>query len=127
MVTVVIAVGLVGALALYLGITYVIASILERQGAAVPSKGGGVASRMGSLGEIAKRHGLSWAAAFLALFVLLNAIDVPFGQQIAISAVLGGFFASLWLQAEKSKRSSPAPISPSVRVRVAWYWTLVWL
>jgi hypothetical protein len=59
--------------------------------------------------------------------VLLNLIDVPFWQQVVIAVVLAGFFASLWLQAEKSGRGPAVSTSARQRVRISYFWTLVWL
>jgi hypothetical protein len=80
-----------------------------------------------SIAQIARRHSLSWAAVFIGIFVLLNLIDVSFWQQVAIAAVWAGFFASLWLQAEKSGRGPAVPALVRQRGRVSYFWTLVWL
>lgn len=127
--TALIALGLVGAVALYLATICMITWISGRQVAAGVPRGDGVATPAGlpSIAQIARRHSLSWAGAFIGIYLLLNLIDVPLWQQVAIAAVLAGFFASLWLQAEKNGRQPTVPTLTSPRVRVSYLWTLVWL
>lgn len=129
------ALGLLFAVGIYLGAIYLIAWT-ARRGVAVQTDKGSIDGRTTSPSafEIVTRHGLTAIASFIALFVLLNLIEVPLWQQLLITAVLAGLFASLWLQGEKDRwtrrektRGSSAPsISIRQRIRVATYWNLVW-
>ena len=123
------ALGLVGALALYVGVVYLISWSSHREVAA-STQGTDVDStafRAPSAAEIARRQNLAWVAFLVAIFVLLNLIGVPFWQRLVFAAVFAGFFASVWLL--RAKEKSPDPVPPSVRfkARVGYRWLLVWL
>jgi hypothetical protein len=131
-----IALGLVAAVALNVGTVYLVMWTARRQ-AAVQADPGGVGQSLDypSALQLLTRHGLSATASFIALFALLNLIDVPFGQQVLIAIALGGMFASFWLQGEKDRwlRRVKASGGPAItltvrqRTRVAADWFLVWV
>jgi len=124
-----VALGLVGALGLYIGTVYVISWSSRREvvGPGRGIDGDSTVVRSPSAAEIARSQSLSWTAFLSGVFVLLTLIGVPLWQQLLFAAVFAAFFASIWLRRAKGQLPGPAPASLRFKARVARRWSLVWL